>query len=242
MGKRILVQRRGRGSPTFRANTHKRRGKVKYRPLSDVESKGKIVGRIIELLHDPGRGAPVARVMFEDGDERLVLVPEGSYVGQLIECGIEAPIKPGNVLPLAQIPEGTIVCNIEGVPGDGGKFARASGTYGIVVTHTVDKTYVQLPSGKVKAFNPACRAMIGIIAGGGRTEKPFVKAGKKYHLVKAKGWKWPIVRGVAMNACSHPHGGGSHQSPGRPTTVPRTAPPGRKVGHIAARRTGRKKR
>ena len=104
------------------------------------------------------------------------------------------------------------------------------------------KAMVQLPSGTLKAFNPKCRATIGIVAGGGRPEKPFVKAGTKYHLTKAKGQHWPIVRGSAMNAVSHPHGGGMHQSPGGPYTVKRNTPPGAKVGLIAARRTGRKKR
>ena len=85
-------------------------------------------------------------------------------------------------------------------------------------------------------------ATIGIVAGGGRPEKPFLKAGAVWHHTRPKARKWPVVRGTAMNACSHPHGGGSHQSPGRPTTVSRHAPPGRKVGNIAARRTGRKNR
>ena len=86
-----------------------------------------------------------------------------------------------------------------------------------------------------------CRATIGVVAGGGRKEKPFVKAGKKYHAMKAKAIKWPRVRGVAMNAVDHPFGGGRHQHTGKPTTVSRRMPPGRKVGHIAARRTGVRK-
>ena len=92
---------------------------------------------------------------------------------------------------------------------------------------------------KLKRLNPRCRATIGVVAGGGRTEKPFVKAGKKFHKMRVRGTKYPRVRGVAMNACDHPFGGGGRQHPGRPKSVARGAPPGRKVGAIASRRTGR---
>jgi len=238
LGKRLLVQRRGRGGSNFRAPSHKRKGKVKHHPARE----GVVHGTIKELTHDPGRGAPLAKVKFEDGREQWILVPEGSFVGQTIEYGPEASLRLGNTLPLYQIPEGTPVFNLEGVPGDGGKFVRSSGTYATILSHSADKTMIRLPSSKIKAFNPKCKATIGVVAGGGRTDKPFLKAGSKYHLSKAKSWKWPKVRGVAMNAASHPHGGGSHQHIGGPSTVPRTAPPGQKVGLIAARRAGRKQR
>ncbi|HEC96438.1 MAG TPA: 50S ribosomal protein L2, partial [Euryarchaeota archaeon] len=97
------------------------------------------------------------------------------------------------------------------------------------------------PSGEIKGFHYMCRAAIGVVAGGGRVDKPWVKAGKKYHAMKSRATKWPKVRGVVMNAVSHPFGGGSHPHVGRPTTTSRNAPPGRKVGHIAARRTGVRK-
>jgi large subunit ribosomal protein L2 len=161
-------------------------------------------------------------------------------VDQTIQCGISVPVEPGNTLVLAEIPEGIPVCNIESQPGDGGKFARASGMYGILIAHDVGKTVVQLPSGEMKWLNPKCRAIIGVVAGGGRTEKPFVKAGKKFHRMKVRATKWPKVRGVAMNVVDHPFGGGGQQHPGRPKTVSRGTPPGRKVGSIAARRTGRR--
>ncbi|MHA1595289.1 MAG: 50S ribosomal protein L2 [Candidatus Baldrarchaeia archaeon] len=239
MGKRILVQRKGRGGPTFRAPSHKRIAPVKYPPLDpNVTIKGKVV----DLVHEPGRCMPVAFIKLENGQECVLLPHEGCYIGEEIVIGANAPIKMGNILPLKAIPEGTPIFNIESEPGDGGKFVRASGTYAVITTKTATSVYVQLPSGKVREFHPNCRATIGVVAGGGRTEKPFVKAGKVYHLSKAKSWKWPVVRGVAMNPVAHPHGGGSHQSPRKPTTVSRNAPPGRKVGHIAARRTGRKKK
>jgi large subunit ribosomal protein L2 len=105
----------------------------------------------------------------------------------------------------------------------------------------VGKAIVELPSGELKAFNPQCRATIGVVAGGGRKEKPFLKAGNRHYAAKAKGKKSMGVRGVAMNAVDHPHGGGNRQHPGRPTTVSRHAPPGRKVGSIAAKRTGKRR-
>jgi large subunit ribosomal protein L2 len=198
-------------------------------------------GEVIDIEHDPSRSAPVARVAFEDGDERLVLAPEGVGVGDRIEVGISAAIEPGNTLPLAEIPEGVPVINVEAQPGDGGKYARASGVSADLVTHERDAAVVQLPSGEVKRLSPDCRATIGVVAGGGRTEKPFVKAGKKYHKMKSRGTKWPKVRGVAMNAVDHPFGGGGRQHPGRPKSVSKNAPPGRKVGDISSRRTGRGK-
>jgi len=236
MGRRIQGQRRGRGSPTFRAPSHRYRSELSHKTAEDGDV---LAGEIVDIEHDPARSAPVARVAFDDGDERLVLAPEGIAVGDQLEVGVTAAIEPGNTLPLAEIPEGVPVCNVERQPGDGGTFARASGVHATLVTHERDVAVVQLPSGQVRRLDPDCRATIGVVAGGGRTEKPFVKAGKKHHKMKTRGGKWPKVRGVAMNAVDHPFGGGGRQHPGRPKSVSRNAPPGRKVGDIASRRTGR---
>ena len=241
MGKRILVQRRGRGGSNFRAPSHKRLGSAKYLPYSSTQVDNVLKGTIIDILHDPGRGAPLAKILTDDKHKFLIPAAEGVYKGQTIYIGSKAPISIGNILPLANIPEGTQVFNIEGNPGDGGKFVRSSGMYALLITHTPDRAIVQLPSGKQKSFPSSCRATIGVVSGGGRIEKPFVKAGSKYYLSKVRSFKWPKVRGVAMNPVSHPHGGGSHQSPGKPTTVSRNAPPGAKVGLIAARRAGKRK-
>ena len=240
MGKRILVQRRGHAGPTFICPSWKREGPVKYIPIDDIQMRSVIKGVVKELMHVPGLTAPVAKIVFEDGREMLMYAVEGMYVGQVIEMGAEAKISPGNILPLHKIPEGTMVCNVEKRPGDGGKFARAGGTYAVVLSHKVgeNKTILQLPSGKIIEVDSRARATIGIIAGGGRIEKPFVKAGKKYHLSKVKAWKYPTVRGKAMSPYAHPHGGGHH--PTGSTPVPKTAPPGQKVGHIAPRCTGRR--
>ena len=234
MGKRIRVQRLGRGSPTYRAKSWRRVGEIKLPPLREGEAV------VVDILHDPGRSAPIARVRYADGQERLVLAPEGIKVGDKIQAWVSAPIEPGNVLPLAEIPEGTLIYNIESKPGDGGKFVRAAGSYGVLVAHDVGKAIVQMPSGELKEFDPSCRATIGVVAGGGRHEKPFLKAGKKHHAMLAKGKPYPRVRGVAMNVVDHPFGGGRGKHAGRPKTVARGAPPGQKVGLIAARRTGKR--
>jgi len=237
LGKRIRVQRKS--SPTFKANTHRRKEKISHIPLTDQT----VSGKIIDLVHESGRGAPLALLKFDKGQKRFMLIPEGIFIGQKIEIGEKVPIKEGNTLPLKNIPEGTPIFNIELKPGDGGKLVRAGGTYATIISRSSTKVVVRLPSGKMKAFIPNNRATIGIVAGGGRSEKPLVKAGKKYHLTKAKRKKWPVTRGVAMNAVSHPHGGGRHQHIGKKgSTVSRNAPPGRKVGLIAARRSGRKKK
>ncbi len=236
MGRRIRGQRRGRGTPTFRAPSHQYKAELSHPAAGDDDEL--VVGEVVGLEHDPARSAPVAEVAVE-GERRLVLAPEGITVGDEMQIGVSAAIEPGNTLPLAEIPEGVPVCNVESNPGDGGKFARASGVNAQLVAHDRSVTVVQLPSGAVKRLDPDCRATIGVVAGGGRTEKPFVKAGNKYHKVKGRGTVWPRVRGVAMNAVDHPFGGGGRQHPGRPKSISRDSPPGQKVGDISSRRTGR---
>ncbi len=240
MGKRILVQRRGRGTPNFQSPTHKRRGAVKYRYFPHTETS-LVTATIKDLLHDPGRGAPVALVQYEDGKKGLYLPPEGVKVGDSFEIGDKTEIKVGNVLKLQNVPEGTYIYNVEEQKDDGGKIVRASGTYAVMMTKTTTHANIRLPSGKVKRVPLNARATIGVVAGGGRQIKPFVKAGTKYYLMKARHGVWPRTSGVAMTAASHPFGGGGHKSPHKPTTISRNAPPGRKIGLIAARRTGNKK-
>ncbi|MEM1507124.1 MAG: 50S ribosomal protein L2 [Candidatus Bathyarchaeia archaeon] len=242
MGKRILVQRRGRGSSTFRASTHKRVAPAKYPNLSKINIFNTVLkGQILELIHDPGRGAPLAHIELESGERYYTVAPEGIHEGQIIEVGGKASINVGNILPVGVIPEGTTICNIETLPGDGGRLVRASGAYATVISHTPEGTLISLPSGKTRYINDSCLATIGVVAASGRVEKPFVKAGKKFHLMRAKGHKYPRVRGRAMIAALHPFGSG-RRGARKPTTVSRNAPPGRKVGLIAAKRAGRRKR
>jgi large subunit ribosomal protein L8e len=152
-----------------------------------------------------------------------------------------ADLVVGNILPVGQIPEGTVICNIEAKSGDCGKMARASGGYAIIISQDADKgvTRIRLPSGSKKTIANTCRAMVGLIAGGGRTDKPMLKAGRAFHKYKAKRNEWPKVRGVAMNPVDHPHGGGNQQHMGKPGTVRRDVSAGAKSGQISARRTGR---
>ncbi|XP_002740227.1 large ribosomal subunit protein uL2 [Saccoglossus kowalevskii] len=245
MGRVIRGQRKGPGS-IFKAHTKHRKGAARLRSLDYAERMGYLKGVVTEILHDPGRGAPLCRVMFRDPYRykkrvETFIAAEGMYTGQFIYCGKKASLQIGNVLPVSQMPEGTIVCNVEEKTGDRGKLARASGNYATVVSHNPDtrKSRVKLPSGAKKVISSSNRAMVGIVAGGGRIDKPLLKAGRAYFKYKAKRNCWPRVRGVAMNPVEHPHGGGNHQHIGKPSTIRRDASAGRKVGLIAARRTGR---
>eukprot|EP00898_Chlorokybus_atmophyticus_P005544 jgi/Chlat1/5991/Chrsp4S06305 len=245
MGRVIRAQRKGAGG-IFKSHTHHRKGAAKFRSLDYAERSGYIKGVVTDIIHDSGRGAPLAKVTFRHPfrfkhQKELMVAAEGMYTGQFVYCGKKATLAIGNVLPLRTLPEGTVVCNIEQRLGDRGALARASGDYGIIISHNPDtnQTRVKLPSGAKKIVASGCRAMIGQVAGGGRTEKPMLKAGRAYHKYKAKRNSWPKVRGVAMNPVEHPHGGGNHQHIGHASTVRRDAPPGQKVGLIAARRTGR---
>lgn len=234
MGKRIISQRRGRGTPKFKIPSHRYLGEVKY------PYENKFEGVVEEIVRDAIHSAPIAVVRSSEGKSVLFLATEGIKTGDKIKI-TDKEVALGNVLPIGNIPEGYPVYNIEMEPGDGGKLVRSAGSYATIVSHSGDKTVIQLPSGAFKTLSSKCRATIGIPAGGGRGEKPFVKAGKKYHYARARGKVYPLVRGVAMNPVSHPHGGGSHQHVGRSSTVSKNAPPGRKVGSIGARRTGRRK-
>jgi large subunit ribosomal protein L8e len=245
MGRVIRSQRKGAGS-VFRSHNKHRKGAPKLRAIDFAERHGYIKGIVKEILHDPGRGAPLARVSFRDPyrykqRKELFLACEGMYTGQFVYCGRKAQLQVGNVLPVGNMPEGTVVCNLEEKSGDRGRLARASGNYATIIAHNPDtkKTRVKLPSGAKKIIPSANRAMVGIIAGGGRIEKPILKAGRAYFKYKAKRNCWPKVRGVCMNPVEHPHGGGNHQHIGKASTVKRNTPAGRKVGLIAARRTGR---
>ncbi len=235
MGKSLIQQKRGKGSHTYRAPSFRYYGNAHYpRENKDIE------GKIIDLIGCPGHSAPLIRVKYDNGEDVLMLAPEGVRVGDMVQSGIKTPVNPGNVMPLKNVPEGTLIYNIESQPGDGGKFVRSAGTFAKVTGKMKGNIMVLLPSKKEKNFNPDCKASIGILAAGGRKEKPFLKAGNKYHAMRAKNKLYPKVSGVAMNAVSHPFGGSSSHAKGRPTQSPRNAPPGRKVGKIAPRRTGRR--
>eukprot|EP00915_Cephaloidophora_sp_WS-2016_P004892 GHVH01006535.1.p1 GENE.GHVH01006535.1~~GHVH01006535.1.p1 ORF type:complete len:257 (+),score=28.16 GHVH01006535.1:78-848(+) len=244
MGRVIRTQRRGRGS-IFKARTHRRIAPSQLRPLDFVEKVYRLRGTVEKLMHEPGRGAPIAVIRYRDpvrfGIKRSTIVAaEGLYTGQYVYSGVKAKLQVGNILPVGKVPEGIPVCSLEEATGDRSKFARASGTYAIVIAHSKDgkRTRVKLPSGQRKNVPSTCRCMVGIVAGGGRVDKPLMKAGNAFNKFRSKRKKWPVVRGVAMNPVEHPFGGGNHQHIGHPSTVSRNAPPGAKVGQIAARRSG----
>ena len=236
MGKRLIQQRRGRVKGRYNVPSHRFRGDIRYKH----ETWGK-KGIVEDIIHDPGRTAPLTVIRFENKTKTLMIAAEGTKVGDEIRFtdDIEA-MKPGNVLPVGKIAEGFPIYNIELQPGDGGKLVRAGGSSATVVSHSGRSTTVRLPSGRFKTIPSDCLATIGAVAGGGHKDKPFMKAGKKFHAARSRGRLYPVVRGVAMNPVAHPHGGGAHQHVGKSYTVRRGASPGRKVGSIAARRTGRK--
>jgi len=232
MGKRLIQQRRGKGSPTYRRHS--------FRALGKARVENRIQATLLGFTHSKMHTAPLAHVRYQDGVEGYIIAAEGTKVGSTIAIG-EGAIELGNTLPLKNMPEGSLIFNIEGTPGDGGKFVRASGGAARIMSKTSAKVIVQLPSKKKKAFKPACKATLGVVAGGGRRDKPFLKAGHKFHNVKARNKYWPIVSGASMNAVDHPLGGKRSGRKGRPTIAPRNAPPGRKVGMLRPRHTGRNK-
>jgi len=237
MGKNLIQQARGKGGPRYRAPSFRYKGRSEYAKYE----KGILSGEIIDFVHCQGHSAPLAQIEYENGSKVLIQAPEGVRVGERVEMGEKIDIKNGNIMPLKNIPEGVSIYNIESFPGDGGKFVRSSGGFAKIITKMQNTIVVEMPSAKRRDFLPGCRATIGVIAGSGRKEKPFLKAGKKYFAMKAKNKLWPIVSGVSMNAVDHPFGGSSSSVKGGPTQASRNSPPGRKVGKIAPKQTGKKR-
>ena len=239
MGKNLISQRRGKGS-VYKAPSFRYAGVVRYPPSTDKEKSDVVNGRVVDLVHSTGHYAPIANITYEDRRKAQEIAPQGMFVGQRVSSGTNADVKDGNVLPLSSIPDGTLIFNIESLPGDGGKFVRTSGGFARVLSKSSKNVTVLLPSKKEHSFNVACRATIGIVAGGGRTEKPMLKAGLMRRKKYARGKLYPSVSGVSMNAVAHPFGGGgSHK--GRPTIARKHAPPGAKVGMLRPSKSGRGK-
>lgn len=222
MPKTLLQQRRGKGKPRYRRATHKSVGRIRF-PKKAGE------GVIVDLVHDPVKSAPLMMVRTVEG-VHVLAAPMNVAVGDKVVIHEVGSLK-----------EGTEVCNVELEPGKGPAMCRSSGTFARVVSHEKKGTVLLLPSKKLKTINKKCRVVVGRVAGGGRKEKPLLKAGKKFHAVKNKGVIWPRVAASAKNAVDHPFGGGSRKT-GGPKTTSRRAPPGRKVGTIGARRTGKRKK
>lgn len=232
MGKNITAQKRGKGSKTFRSPSFK--FKADARTLPDKES-----AIVMDFVHCRGHTAPLAQLYYDDGEIGHVIAPEGISVGDELSFGSDASLNFGNVLPLRDIPEGVAIFNIELTPRDGGKLVRSSGAVARIVSKTKDGVIIQLPSRKQKKLNPDCCATIGVVAGAGRVEKPFLKAGKKFFAMKARNKYWPSVSASAMNAVAHPFGNKRSLRKSKAKPAPKNAPPGRRVGAIRARKTGR---
>ncbi|MBI4145727.1 50S ribosomal protein L2 [Candidatus Woesearchaeota archaeon] len=237
MGKSLIQQARGKGGPVYRARSFAYAGEAKMRSEPGVL----VSGVVTELIKCPGHSAPLMEVQYDDKVVSLVQAPEFVKIGDKLQCGSGSEPSPGNILSLKNIPEGTPVYNIEAQPGDGGKFCRTSGVTARVLAKTDTHATILLPSKKEKLFNLDCRACIGVIAGGGRVEKPFLKAGKKHFWKRARNKRWPNPTGAAQNAVDHPFGNKRTSRKAKQKAVSHFAPPGRKVGKLWPRRTGRKK-
>jgi large subunit ribosomal protein L2 len=234
MGKRIISQRRGRGTSRYSAPSHRYKTDL-FMPKLSEETEGKIS----DIVHCPGHSSPVLKLKVE-GKDAYIPAPEGVRVNDTVLIN-STEVGKGNIMALGDIPEGTEVFNIEAKPGDGGKFVRSGGATAKVVAKVKGRVTVLLPSKKTKEFHPSCRAIVGVIAGAGRLEKPLLKAGNAHFRMKARNKLYPKTSGNSMNAVDHPYGTSRTSKKGRPTTAKRNAPPGAKVGKIKARRTGRKR-
>jgi large subunit ribosomal protein L2 len=235
MGKRIISRRRGAGTGPYRSPSHRHHGAV-YHPGSGFSGDA----TVLTIRQAPGRSAPVAEVGLANGDKLQVLATAGLATGDIVAVN-RGRVDRGAILPLAEIPDGTLVSNIEVHPFDGGRLVRAAGGSALVTAHNGNETTIQLPSGVFKTLLGACRAQVGAIGGGGRLERPIIKAGKKVLMYRTLSKPAFKVRGVAMNPVNHPHGGGAHQHVGRPSTVSSGTWPGAKVGRFS-RSQRRKKR
>ena len=181
--------------------------KRKYRVI-DFKRDKEMNATVLTLEYDPNRTAHIALIQYEDGEKRYILAPDGLKVGYLIQTGADADIKPGNCLPIANIPLGTMIHNIELYPGRGGQLVRSAGAAAQLMAKEGAAAQVRLPSGEVRYVKMGCRATIGQVGNADQENVNRGKAGKTRHL----GIR-PTVRGSVMNPCDHPHGGGEGKSP-----------------------------
>ena len=200
---RITVRHRGGGN------------RRKYRIIDFKRDKFGVAGEVLTLEYDPNRSAHIALVKYEDGEKRYIIAPAGLKVGDKVMAGPEADIKPGNALPLINIPTGTFVHNVELYPGRGGQLARAAGNAAQLMAKEGPYALLRLPSGELRNVPNGCMATVGVVGNTDHENVKVGKAGRKRHM----GWR-PTVRGSVMNPNDHPHGGGEGKSPiGRPGPV-----------------------
>lgn len=200
---RITVRHRGGGNRT------------KYRIIDFKRSKVGVSAEVLTIEYDPNRSAHIALVQYEDGEKRYIVAPYGLKVGDKVVSGPEADIIAGNALPLANIPVGTFIHNIELYPGKGAQLARSAGVMAQLMAKENKYALIRLPSGELRNIPSECYAVIGQVSNIDHANVSYGKAGRIRHM----GWR-PTVRGSVMNPCDHPHGGGEGKSPiGRPGPV-----------------------
>ena len=189
--------------------------KRKYRIIDFKRNKDEVPAKVATIEYDPNRTAYIALVVYADGEKRYILAPAGLKVGDIVESGVNADIKPGNALPLKNIPVGTVIHNIELQKGKGGQLVRAAGNSAQLMAKEGNYATLRLPSGEMRYVRIECRATIGTLSNATNDIVNIGKAGRKRHM----GWR-PTVRGSVMNPNDHPHGGGEGKSPvGRPSPV-----------------------
>ena len=200
---RITVRHQGGGN------------RKKYRVIDFKRDKMDVPATVLRLEYDPNRSANIALVEYADGERRYILAPVGLNVGDVIVSSASADIKPGNALPLANIPVGTVIHNIELYPGKGAQLVRSAGVAAQLMAKENGMATVRLPSGEYRKVRLNCIACIGQVGNVDHANIAIGKAGRKRHMGVR-----PTVRGSVMNPCDHPHGGGEGKSPvGRPGPV-----------------------
>ena len=200
---KITVRHRGGGA------------KARYRIIDFKRDKDGIAGNVTTIEYDPNRSANIALIVYADGEKRYIIAPDGLKVGDVIYSGPDADIQAGNALPLANIPVGTLIHNIELKPGKGAQIARSAGNGAQLMAKEEKYAQVRLPSGEVRKVLLVCRATVGEVGNVDHSNISIGKAGRKRHM----GWR-PKVRGSVMNPNDHPHGGGEGKAPvGRKSPV-----------------------
>ncbi|HDH63250.1 MAG TPA: 50S ribosomal protein L2 [Firmicutes bacterium] len=186
-----------------------------YRIIDFKRDKDGVPGKVASIEYDPNRSARIALIHYADGEKRYILAPLGLQVGDTILSGENVPIKPGNSMPIENIPVGTLIHNIELTPGKGGQIVRSAGAGAQIMSKEGKYAQVKLPSGEIRMINIKCRATIGQVGNLDHINVSLGKAGRKRHL----GIR-PTVRGSAMNPVDHPHGGGEGKAPiGHPSPL-----------------------
>ena len=213
----VVIKKKHAGRNSYGKITVRHRGggnKVKYR-IVDFRRNDTEAAKVIGIEYDPNRTAYIALLENESGKKSYIIAPVGLKDGDVVYSGAEADIKPGNTLPLANIPTGTFIHNIELHPGKGGQLVRSAGSAAQLISKENDQALIRLPSGEVRIIALNCKATIGQV---GNIEHDTVKVGKA-GKTRHKGIR-PTVRGSVMNPCDHPHGGGEGRSPiGHPGPV-----------------------